>query len=291
MPNGADALYRSNALDMYVSIKKNVAHRMRYCQLGRRRHVAGAAALLDERLDLEPRPGRWRVGLIVLATDLTSERDFARLCPDEGLAIYANRIGFANPTNKKTLLAMHSLLTEAARLILPGEALNAIAYCCTAAAALIGDGAVRQAIQAAKPETPVITPTTAAFKAFETLQVRKISLLTPYTAVVTDVLANYFEAGGVEIVNAACLGLSDDTEIARIRTDSILAAASAAWHPNAEALFISCTALCAVPVVDGIEDRLGIPVITSNQAMFWQTIREAGCDWPVSNCGRLLRSH
>jgi len=253
--------------------------------------MASATALLTDRLDLEPRPARWRVGLIVLATDLTSERDFARLCPDEGLAIYANRIGFANPTDKKNLLAMGPLLTEAARVILPGETLDAIAYSCTAASALIGDSAVRQAIQAAKPEVPVVTPTTAAFRAFETLQVRKISLLTPYTDAVTDALANYFEVGGVEILNATCFGLSDDREIARIRPDSILAAACTAWHADADALFISCTALRAVAAVEEIEDRLGIPVVTSNQAMFWQTIREAGCDSPVSNCGRLLRSH
>lgn len=253
--------------------------------------MSRSVALLDERPGFEPRPERWRVGLIVLATDLTSERDFARLCPEEGLAIYVNRISFANPTDEKNLLAMRPSLTEAARLILPGEMLDAIAYSCTAASALLGDGVIRQAIQAAKPETPVITPTTAAFKAFDTLQVRKVSLLTPYTEVVTDILANYFEASGIEILNAACVGLSDDREIARIPTDSILAAASATCHPDAEALFISCTALRAVPVVDQVEDKLGIPVITSNQAMFWQTIRSAGCNTPVSNCGRLLRSH
>ena len=168
---------------------------------------------------------------------------------------------------------------------------HAIAYSCTAESALIGDGAVRQAIRAAKPESPVITPTPAALKAFETLRVRRIGLPTPYTDVVAGALTNYFEARGVEILNATCFDLSDDREIARIRTDSVLAAVSAAWHPNAEALFISCTALRAVPVVDGIEDRLDIPVITSNRAIVWQTIREAGCDLTVSNCGRLLHSH
>ena len=102
-------------------------------------------------------------------------------------------------------------------------------------------------------------------------------------------------AGAVEVVDelqdAACLGLSDDREIARVRPDSLSAAASAAYRAEAEALFIACTALRAAGVVQRIEDRLDAPVVTSNQAMFWQTIRAAGCDLPVRDCGRLLRAH
>jgi len=253
--------------------------------------MSAVAAVLEDRPRLDPRPARWRVGLIVLATDHTSERDFARLSPSEDLAIYANRVSFSNPPDEENLLAMRPLLTQAAALILPGEPLDAVAYSCTAASALIGDAAVRRAIRAAKPDVPVITPTTAAFKAFETLGVRRISLLTPYTEAVTAALAGYFERGGVEVVNAACLGLSDDREIARVRPDSLSAAASAAYRAEAEALFIACTALRAAGVVQRIEDRLDAPVVTSNQAMFWQTIRAAGCDLPVRDCGRLLRAH
>lgn len=253
--------------------------------------MSTTAALLDQEAHLESRPARWRVGLIALATDHTSERDFASLCPVSDLAVYVNRVAFANPATKENLLAMRPLLTEAAGLILPGEALDAIAYSCTAASALIGDTVVRDAIQVAKPQVPVITPTSAAFKAFATLGVGKISLFTPYTSVVTEALARYFEDGGVEILNASCFGLADDREIARVRPDSIVTAAGAARHPQAEALFISCTALRAVAVTQAIEDRLGIPVITSNQAMFWQTIRQAGCEQPVSGFGRLLKSH
>ena len=250
-----------------------------------------AAALSDPKAHLEPRPARWRVGLIALATDHTSERDFASLSPCSDLAVYVNRVAFANPTTRENLLAMRPLLTEAAGLILPGEALDAIAYSCTAASAVIGDNAVRDAIQLAKPGVPVVTPTSAAFRAFGTVEVRKISLFTPYTTVVTEALARYFEDGGVEILNASCFGLADDREIARVLPDSIVTAACAVCHPQAEALFISCTALRAVAVTQTIEDRLGIPVITSNQAMFWQTIRQAGCDLPVSGFGRLLKSH
>ena len=253
--------------------------------------MASPTALLNQSARLEPRPARWRVGLIALATDHTSERDFAAMRPSDDLAVYVNRVPFANPATKDNLMAMRPLLTEAAELILPGEPLDAIAYSCTSASAIIGDAAVRDAIQAAKPQVPVITPTSASFAAFKALDARKVSVLTPYTEAVTEALVRYFESGGLEILNASCFGLADDREMARVLPDSIVAAAGEVCHPQAEALFISCTAVRAVAVAQVIEDRLGIPVVTSNQAMFWQTIRQAGCALSVSGFGRLPQAH
>jgi maleate isomerase len=45
----------------------------------------------------------------------------------------------------------------------------------------------------------------------------------------------------------------------------------------------------ATETVEEIENALGKPVVTSNQAMFWQALRTAGCDLPVPGYGRLLR--
>ena len=240
---------------------------------------------------LEDRPARWRIGLIALATDHTSERDFARLSPSDELAVYVNRVAFSNPTDAENLRAMAPRLAAAAALILPDEPLDAIAYSCTAASALIGDDTVRRTIEAAKPGVPVVTPTSGALAAFAKLGASRISLLTPYSESVTSVLADYFERMGLGILNALCLGLEDDRDIARVAPQSIVDAALEACHPETEALFISCTALRAVPVIDGLEARLGLPVVSSNQAMFWQSLRQAGCDLPVSGFGRLLEGY
>jgi len=60
-------------------------------------------------------------------------------------------------------------------------------------------------------------------------------------------------------------------------------------HNDAEALFISCTAIRAVDVVGRIERALGKPVITSIQAMFWQALGYAGHFKPIAGYARLLR--
>lgn len=252
--------------------------------------MAPPAKILAPSPPLATRPVRWRIGLVALATDHTTESDFHSLRPGNELGIYVNRVPFTNPSTAENLKAMLPRLRDAASLILPDEPLDAVAYGCTAASALIGDGEICRAVRIAKPGVPVITPTSAAFNAFSMLGCRRVSVLAPYTESVTNDLVAYFEDGGLEVVNALCFGLADDTEIARVVPDAIVAAAESAYHPDAQALFVSCTALRAVAVAQVIEDRIGIPVVTSNQAMFWRTIREAGCDLTVSGYGRLLQT-
>ena len=100
---------------------------------------------------LDPRPMAQRIGLVALATDHTTEVDFARILSPRGIGVYVNRIPYANPVTPDTLAAMEPDLADGAGLILPGEALDAVVYGCTAASVVIGDAAVRAAIHRGKP--------------------------------------------------------------------------------------------------------------------------------------------
>lgn len=237
---------------------------------------------------LDDRPVKKRIALVALATDHTSERDFARICDPDQVGVYTNRIAFENPTTKETLLKTGPRLTEAAAQILPGEEVDVVAYCCTAASIVLGNDTVTRHLNAAKPGATCVTPSSAAFDAFAALGVRRVSLLTPYSPDVTDEMAQYFAVHGPEVVNAACFGLTDDREMARISEDCIIEAALAAFDKDAEALFLSCTALRAATCAQRIEDRLGKPVVTSNQAMVWRCLRLAGIPDTVPGYGRLF---
>ena len=73
-----------------------------------------------------------------------------------------------------------------------------------------------------------------------------------------------------------------------IRDRSIFNAALEADRNDADAVFISCTAIRAVEVIDKIEQKLGKPVITAVQAMFWQSLRLAGFKGKISGYGQLM---
>ncbi|MCF8467053.1 MAG: ectoine utilization protein EutA [Sneathiella sp.] len=240
------------------------------------------------RVELDARPVPKRIGLIVLATDHTSERDFARLCDPDEVGVYVNRIEYENPTTPENLRLTGPRLTAAAALMLPGEDLDVIAFSCTAASVVLGDDAVAEYIHAAKPKAHCVTPVNAAFAAFKALDIQRISILTPYSREVTDELAGYFSKNGPEVINADCLGFDDDREMARIKPESIVAAGERAIQTGAEALFISCTALRSLVCVEELERRIGKPVITSNQATIWRSLRLSGVNRPIQGYGRLF---
>lgn len=229
-----------------------------------------------------------RLGIIVLATDLTSERDAAHLVPPEGAAVHVARIPFQNPSTPANLARMAPDLTGAADLILPDVPLSAVAFCCTAASVEIGDGAIRHAVHAVRPGVPVVTPPDAAVAGFAALGVTRIALVTPYLVETTIPMARYFSRRGLDLVSAQCLGIADDRDIARVSEETIIEAAVAADRPEAEGVFLSCTALPAVGVIAAIEARLGKPVISSNQAFIWQLLRHAQVAAPAHAPGRLF---
>lgn len=245
------------------------------------------ASVLPSELDISPVAKR--IGLIALATDHTSELDFARMCDPEEVGVYVTRIAYDNPTTPDSLRRTGPRLTDAASLILPEERLDVVAFGCTAASVVLGDAAVAEHIQRAKPGSKCVTPTSAAFAAFAALGARKVSVLTPYSPKVTEELVAYFSSNGLDVVNWNCFGLEDDRKMARISRSSLIAASIDTIDDAADALFISCTALRAAACVEEIEQAIGKPVVTSNQAAVWRCLRLAGIDRKIPGYGRLLQ--
>lgn len=244
-------------------------------------------SLADLPILLDDRPLPRRIGLVTLATDHTTEVDFATL-PPRGIGVYATRIPFANPVTPERLAAMAGSLTEATALILPDEDLDAVVYSCTSASVVIGDARVRAAMSKGKPGARAITPISAGFAALHALGADRITLLTPYAPQTAQPMAECFEAGGFGLQAVACLGLTDDRAMARISPDTITAAARAAAAPGSQALFIACTALRAAGIAGRIEDALGLPVVSANLATLWAAMRACG-DGGAALPGQLMR--
>ena len=237
---------------------------------------------------LDDRPLEKRVGLIILATDHTTEVDFQRLVASERIGVYVTRIPYANPVTPDNLRAMQPSLTAAAALILPDEPLDVVMYSCTSASVVIGDAEVEAAIKAAKPGARVVTPTAASVAGLRALGARRISILTPYTIETSRPMADYFASLGFDIARFTCLGLDDDREMARIALDEVVAFAKEAMAPDSDALFISCTAVRAASVISEIEQAIGKPVVSSNFATAWACLRICGEQTARPELGRLM---
>ncbi|NQV47934.1 MAG: hypothetical protein HQ504_09145 [Rhodospirillaceae bacterium] len=132
------------------------------------------------------------------------------------------------------------------------------------------------------------TPITAALDGFRMLGIQRIAVLTPYPHEVNAPITAWLEENGISVLSLDTFGMDSDVDVARIPPEAIIAAASAADHADADAVFLSCTALRSVECIADLEQRLGKPVLTSNQAMLWRALRLAGYDGKIPGYGELM---
>lgn len=228
-----------------------------------------------------------KVGMVLLASDLRLEGEMPKMLP-KGIGIYTNRVMNYNPLTIENLRLMRGDLHRAAAGIIPGAKMDAVVFGCTSGAAAIGNDEVKRLIRAAHAKAQVITPLTAAADACRAIGIRRLSILTPYIADVNRVMAEHFVAAGFVAVNIAGMNIKSDIDAAGVSADALMAAARACLDNSADALFISCTALGAAPLVGRMESIFGIPVLSSNQTLAWAVLRALGCDAAVEGFGRLL---
>jgi maleate isomerase len=227
--------------------------------------------------------------MIVFDQDVTTETDLARLRPaDDDLAIHVSRMPLpldASPAGLRR--TADDIMAAAARLV-PSTRLDAIGYSCTTGTLQLGYAAVAEAVGRGRPGVPVATPITGAVKAFAALGVRRVSLITPYGPALNGLIVEHLARQGVQTLNIAAFDVPDEVDIARVSLPSLRAAAASALHAEAEALFISCTALRGTGLIAELELALGRPVVTSTQAMWWEALQLAGRPRSTAGAGRLL---
>ncbi len=231
-----------------------------------------------------------KVGLIALSTDQTIENDFQNICNNLPVDIFINRIHNKNPLTKENLLKMREDLASVTKKILPDEKLNTIAYGCTSGTITIGEDSVKEKILSAKPGSYVTTPVTSAIKAFKLMNIKKIALFTPYPDPVNKIILEYFTKKNIEVLSFASLNLNLDSEFANVDPNYILEISSKLETKNADALFISCTALPVLNILDKLEKKIKKPVLSSNQTLIWDTIRSIGYKSPIRGYGKLLEN-
>lgn len=228
-----------------------------------------------------------KLGLVVLATDYTIEAEIGAVLSASGLEMHAARIAMDPEVTPGTLASMGPRITDTARLILPSDRLDVVAYGCTSASVVLGEDTVASAIHAVHPDAKTTTPITAALAAFRTLAARRIAVLTPYTDDVNARLRAHIEARGHEVPVFGSFHEPMDPVVATIDTSSIRAAIKTLVDGrDIDMVFVSCTSLRFLDAVADAEREIGLPITTSNHAMAWHMCHLAGLT-PPPDYGRL----
>ena len=232
-----------------------------------------------------------RVGLITLATDFRIEKDFTSVVKDMDIDLFVNRIHCYFPLTSENLIKMSSTVTDVSKDILPEEKLDCVVYGCTSGTIAAGYETIKKKINLAKPEAKVTTPSTAAINALKKMGINKISIFTPYSKVLNDDVIDYFEKENFEITSNAYFDISNDLDIGKVDENYLYETLLKMDLENADALFISCTALPALSIIDKLEKKLNKVVLSSNQVLIWDTLQAIGKKDSIEGFGKLFKSN
>ena len=196
-----------------------------------------------------------RVGLIALASDFIIEKDFMNVMKDKGIDLFVNRIHSYNPLTNENLVKMSEEITKVTKDILPNQKIDCVVYGCTSGTIAAGYNSIETKIKQAKSEAKVITPSTAAIKALKKLKIKKISVFTPYIKDLNNNVVEFFRKENFEVTSNSYFDISNDLDIGKVDQNYLFEVLSNMDLKDSEALFVSCTALPTLSIIDKLEKK------------------------------------
>jgi maleate isomerase len=232
-----------------------------------------------------------KIGLVALSTDFSIEKDFNSVLFNLPIDLFVNRLPFFNPLTHENLIKMTEKLTEVTKNILPDQTLDVVAYGCTSGTIAAGIDQIINKIKSAKPNCKVITPITSAVKALKHLDLKKISVFTPYPQAINEKVISYFKNEKFDIKSFASFNLESDLDIGKVDKNHLFEVLSNMDLKDSEALFVSCTALPALSIIDKLEKKINKIVLSSNQVLIWDTLEVIGKNNSIKGYGKLFKTN
>ena len=231
-----------------------------------------------------------RVGLITLASDFRIEKDFNNVIYGKEIDLYCNRIHCYNPLTTEMLKKMADDIPKVTKDILPDQKLDCVAYGCTSGTIAAGYQSVFDRVNLAKPNTKVTTPITSAINALKILKIKKLSIFTPYTDEINQSVINYFTKENIEITQLTYFDIASDLDIGKVDPEHLFDVLSKIDLSNSDALFVSCTALPVLSIIKDLEKKNGKIVLSSNQTLIWDTLKNINYNNKVEGFGKLFNN-
>ena len=231
-----------------------------------------------------------RVGLITLASDFRIEKNFNNVIYGRDIDLYCNRIKCYNPLTNETLKKMADDIPRVIEDILPDQQLDCVAYGCTSGTIAAGYQSIFDKVNSAKPNTKVTTPITSAINAIKSLNIKRLSIFTPYTDKINQSVINYFKKENIEIDELSYFDIASDIEIGKVDPQHVFDTLTNLDLTKSDALFVSCTALPILSVISELEKKISKVVLSSNQTLIWDTLKNINYNNKVEGYGELFKN-
>lgn len=230
---------------------------------------------------------RAKIGLVIPSNNTVIEPELWSMRP-AGVTVHGHRIQ-ARGNTPEGIVEMEKSADRAVGELAHGR-MTAIMYSCLATSLVKGLDWTRSVAARIQTSTsiPAGTAAGATFDAVRSTGAHRVAIASPYPDRIQSLLPPFVAEYGLELVSARNMGIQNSLELWKISGDTLREFVRAADHPKAEVMCIVATDLPTVVEIATLEQELGKPVITTNQAILWKALALCGIDQPIQGFGQLL---
>jgi maleate isomerase len=244
-----------------------------------------------------------RIGLIVPSSNTTMETEIPQLLRRQQVrgSVEADTFTFHSSRMRMQEVSQEELArmdaeSDRCALELSDARCDVLAYACLVAIMSMGNGyhKVSQERLAAVAAgnggpVPVVSSAGALIDALTSMGVRRTAIVTPYLKPLTDVVAGYIEDAGIEVADRISLEVPDNLAVGRLDPFNLPEHARRLDLAGVDAVVLSaCVQMPSLPVVQQVEDELGLPVITAATATARSILLSLGVTPQIPGAGQLL---
>ena len=173
---------------------------------------------------------------------------------------------------------------------------DVMGYACLVAIMSMGRGYHSQSesrLSAAAAENggaaPVVTSAGALIEGLKTLGAKRIALIAPYVRSLTDIVIDYIESEGFEVVDNVALGIPDNLEVGARDPLALLDIVNRLDVSRADVVVASaCVQMPSLEAIQTIEDRTNKPVVSAAVCTAYKMLKALDLEAKVPQAGRLL---
>jgi maleate isomerase len=241
-----------------------------------------------------------RIGQIVPSSNTTMETEIPailrvrEMIEPERFSFHSSRMRMKKVT-KEELAAMDGDSDRCA-LELSDARVDVLGYACLVAIMSMGLGYHRvsetrlhRRTQENGAPAPVVTSAGALVDGLKALKAKKVSILTPYMKPLTQLVISYLENEGIEVVDSISLEIADNLEVGRQDPLAPVEITKRLNTKGVDAIVASaCVQMPSLASVQLIEDRTGLPVVSSSVSTTYMMLKNLGLKTHSPGFGSLL---
>jgi maleate isomerase len=242
----------------------------------------------------------YKIGQIVPSSNVTMETEIPALLRSredvspEKFTFHSSRMRMKKVT-KEELAAMDAASDECASELSDAH-VDVMGYACLVAIMSMGKGyhcisqeRLHQKTVENKFPTPVVTSAGALVNGLKVLGAKKIAVITPYMKPLTQLVIEYLEDQGFEVLDSISLEIPENLEVAAQDPMNLIEIYKRLNLTNVDVLVLSaCVQMPSLAAVSIIEKECGIPVTTAAICTTYEMLKVLNLDTQIPIGGKLL---